>query len=246
MAAVAKRRSASSRNEPRSVSCISCSRTHTVPGIAQSTLCPGCGTSIVLRDFDIQRPCSLPIETRGNVVVGRAGSANSVQLSCHNLDVEGGKIAGKIRCSGDFNFEGNSHVTGGITCRHLHVQLNSDLRSIHPIVAASVYAEGTIAADIQCSGTIVIGPKGLLRGDVLARSVQITPGGSLEGSTQIVNPSHLPKGSKPTLPPALLAERGEEVPNEELAVALPPEPKKGSSIAPLPSSSDSAKQESSP
>ena len=158
-----------------------------VPGFSPSTLCPGCGTSINLRDYEFRRPSGMAIETRGNVVVTKTGSADGVRLCCHNLDVRGGRIAGRIECSGDFNFEGDSSVTGGIWCKNLHVAPNSSLRSIHPIVAESALIDGTTTADIECSGTIVIGPKGLLQGNVIARAFKIVPGGSLEGSTQIVN-----------------------------------------------------------
>jgi len=115
-------------------------------------------------------------------------------LACHNLDIHGGRIAGKIECSGDFNFEGESHVTGGIRCKNMHVQEKSSLASIHPIICESALIEGTTTANIECSGTIVIGPKGLLVGDVVARAFKIMPGGSLEGSTQIANAD--PKASR--------------------------------------------------
>lgn len=151
---------------------------------AQSTACPGCGTTISFEDIAITGHSTRVVQTRGNVHVGREGFLNSTRVTCESAFVEG-RIAGKVTCSGTLRLRGNGICRAQITAKTLIIDRGASLRFPYTLRVSEVVIRGHVEADIECAGTLHIGRHGALEGDIQARAMIVDKGGFYAGDVQV-------------------------------------------------------------
>jgi cytoskeletal protein CcmA (bactofilin family) len=179
----------------RRVVCHKCEHPHEVHSQMPSTVCPACGTTITLQDFEFLGHSTRIIQTRGTVHVGPEGFLNATRLVCGNAFIEG-RVAGRITCSDTLRLRGSGLCRAQITTRTLIVDRNTILRFTSKIHADEIVIRGQVEADVECVGTLHIGRYGGLEGNVQARAMVVDKGGQYAGevqvSTSIIRPEAAP------------------------------------------------------
>jgi len=168
----------------RLIRCPGCETRYQLPSMAKSAMCPSCGESLELQNYEIADCANFTIRTIGDVTIEATGVLQSTQIFCGNLTVKGGKIMGKIDCSGTFHFSGRTTILGSIYCDHFHLAEGSYLATVQPVVCGSAEILGECEATLDCQGKVSIGSEGILRGDSIAGGLAIAPGGQLQGASQ--------------------------------------------------------------
>jgi len=166
--------------EKRSVVCTECHREHQASVSAQASHCLACGAYISLRNYEINENWHRRIQTRGDVHIQKKGSVQGVMIQCHNLIIEG-IFRGSVECSGDVVFLQSTKILGKIACRHLHVPINCELESQHPIHTHSALIEGKLHGSIVATGGVTLDKKALVEGDITAGNIVIKPGAKQNG-----------------------------------------------------------------
>lgn len=176
----------------RRVVCRDCGAVHGVALELEITQCPGCGTSIDLRDIEIARTSTREIITQGSVHVAKNAFLNSTRIICGNLHVEG-RVSGHIECSGTVRLRGRGICRTKIRSKNLIIDRDSHLRFPYTIHVENALIRGVIEADIVCSGTLHIGRHGGLDGDVQARAMTVDKGASFYGAVEVASNRLEPK-----------------------------------------------------
>jgi cytoskeletal protein CcmA (bactofilin family) len=169
----------------KDVECFDCRQKFKVGRSAKSTQCPACGVHICLEDFDINVPSTQSILTRGDVLIRKNGNVSAQQIKCRDLKVYG-MVSAQIECAGDLTLRMSGTVIGEVRCRRLVVEKGSDIQFHNTVYADEVELQARVTGNVHCSGRVVIGPLGLIHGDVTARAVSIEPGGQLDGAMNIL------------------------------------------------------------
>ena len=167
----------------REVTCFSCAEKQTLSTAAQSTMCPGCGAYMDLRDFKITGPFGRSVQTAGDVYVSSRGDVTSSRLMCGSLQLEG-SLRGRIICTGKATLKINGRFNGNLEAAHVIVERKYDLefmRTYHTkIFEVNGKAKGHIVAD-----KVIINKGGVLEGTVFARAITVDKGGIFSGSLNI-------------------------------------------------------------
>lgn len=169
---------------PRRIICHNCAHTHDPQSLTHSTVCPACGTTILLHDVEILAHSTRIVQTRGTVHVGPGGFLNATRMVCGNAFVEG-RIAGKVTCEGTLRLRGSGLCRAKITTQRLIVDRGSSLRFISTLHVGEIVIRGAVEAEVECVGTLHIGRYGGLDGDVQARAMVVDKGGHYAGEVQV-------------------------------------------------------------
>ncbi|TLD68877.1 hypothetical protein FEM03_20610 [Phragmitibacter flavus] len=181
----------------KEIECFDCNHKFKVGRSARQTQCPACSSSICMEDIDINVSSTTPIRTRGDVYVRKMGNVNTSEIKCRDLHVQG-IISARVECTGELTMRTAGTIVGEIHCLRLHVVKGSDIQLVNTIFAEEVEIYARICGNIHCNGPVLIGSGGCVEGDVTARSVNIEPGGHLDGAMNILRPA--PKKAKPKNP----------------------------------------------
>jgi cytoskeletal protein CcmA (bactofilin family) len=169
--------------QQREVTCFSCSEKQTLSTAAQSTMCPGCGAYMDLRDFKISGPFGRSVQTAGDVHVSQRGDVTSSRLMCGTLQLEG-SLRGHIVCTGKATLRINGRFSGNLEAAHVIVDRKFEiefLRTYHTkVFEVSGTARGQIVAE-----KVIINKGGTLEGTVYARAITVDKGGIFSGSLNI-------------------------------------------------------------
>jgi len=165
--------------------CFECGHKFKVSRSSKSANCPTCGSYITLEDVEINMPSTLPIKTRGDVLIRKRGHLSADNLRCKDLRCQG-IIEANIEASGDAIFRTVGTIIGKVQCKRFIVEKGADVVFINEIRAEEVDIQARITGTIFSSGSLVIGAGGNVNGDVTARSISIEPGGELNGAMNIV------------------------------------------------------------
>lgn len=171
--------------EARIVRCYECGREHTTTPGAESAQCPGCGTYISLRDYEITDRTNRRIQTRGDVIVQKNGSFTGSQIQCHHLTVIG-VFSSAADCSGNLTIRSNCKINGPVQCATLHIERGANVEFKSTVEAKRVTIEGEAKGNLTCSGTVTLEKKSKLEGDVTTAALVVRPGAKHHGSIQIV------------------------------------------------------------
>ncbi len=182
-----------SPRELRTVACFECGREQEVTATANSAICPGCKAHISLRNVHVRNESRRKIKTRGDVTIHRNASVQGSNLSCRNLKVMG-TISGNVECTGTASFYSDCEVRGVVSCSILRVRKNVTVRFEHAVNAQEVEIAGDAFGHFFCSEGVTVGEGGVLRGEVIARTIAIDPSGSLQASLRICS-QESPSGS---------------------------------------------------
>lgn len=167
----------------REVTCFTCHHKQTLSKEAQSTMCPGCGAYMDLRDFKIAGPFGRSVQTAGDVHVTAKGDVTSTRLLCGMLYLEG-SVRGSIICTGVATLRFKGRMGGAIDAPHIMVDKKGDVdfpRPVHTkLFEVNGKATGAIVAD-----KVIINKGGWLEGSVHAKAITVDKGGVFAGDLNI-------------------------------------------------------------
>lgn len=166
------------------VRCFRCHHRQWESKFAESTQCGRCNTYIRLDDYNIRQPTDRIIRTRGNIVVQRKGSLIGSDISCRNL-LAMGTISTRLDCSGEARFRCSATIEGHLYCETLIVEKGTIVEFSDGLVTESAEIAGTLRGNVTCAGPVEIHRSGILDGDVNAREVRISEGGTITGEMSI-------------------------------------------------------------
>ena len=176
--------SAEPPREVRTVACFECGQEQEVNASAVSATCAGCNAHISLRNVHVRNDSRQKIKTKGDVTVHHNASLQGSNLCCRNLKVMG-TISGNVECTGNASFHSDCEVRGVLSCAVLRVRKNIVVHFEHAVNAREIEIAGDAFGHFYCSEGVIVGEGGVLRGEVIARTIEIAPAGSLEASLRI-------------------------------------------------------------
>ena len=167
----------------RDVCCFSCGHKQVLSTSAQSTMCPGCGAYIDLRDFKITSPFGRSVQTAGEVHVSARGDVTSTRLMCGSAYIEG-SLRGCILCTGTGRIKIKGRLTGLLQAEHLVVEKGADMEFVRLVRTKMFEVKGKAGARVVAE-KVVIAKGGWLEGTVYARAISVDKGGVFIGDLNI-------------------------------------------------------------
>jgi cytoskeletal protein CcmA (bactofilin family) len=84
------------------------------------------------------------------------------------------------------------HMEGAeIHCRTLTIKAGADVQFLKPVWAQDMVVNGRAQGNVTVQGRLTVGPGGILRGLVAARTVKMEDGGTLEAEARVLNASEI-------------------------------------------------------
>jgi cytoskeletal protein CcmA (bactofilin family)/predicted RNA-binding Zn-ribbon protein involved in translation (DUF1610 family) len=167
----------------REVTCFTCGHQQKLSKEAQSTMCPGCGAYMDLRDFKIAAPFGRSVQTAGDVYVSPKGDVTSTKMMCGVLYLEG-NLRGHAIVTGTATVKVKGRLIGTIDAPHILVEKRSELEFARPVRTKLFEVNGTVRADVHAD-KVVINKGGWLEGSVHARAITVDKGGMFSGDLHI-------------------------------------------------------------
>jgi cytoskeletal protein CcmA (bactofilin family)/predicted RNA-binding Zn-ribbon protein involved in translation (DUF1610 family) len=167
----------------RDVTCFTCGHQQKLSKEAQSTMCPGCGAYMDLRDFKISAPFGRSVQTAGDVFVTSSGDVTSTKMMCGELYLEG-SLRGHAIVTGTATVKVKGRLIGTIDSPHILVEKKSQLEFARPVHTKLFEVSGTVRADVHAD-KVVINKGGWLEGSVHARAITVEKGGIFSGDLEI-------------------------------------------------------------
>ena len=167
----------------REVCCFSCAHKQVLSTSAQSTMCPGCGAYMDLRDFKITSPFGRSVQTAGEVHVAAKGDVTSTRLMCGSALIEG-SLRGCIVCTGTARLKFKSRLTGMLDAPHMLVEKGGDVEFARLVRTKTFEVNGKARARVVAD-KVIVGKTGWLEGTVYARAITVEKGGVFTGDLNI-------------------------------------------------------------
>jgi len=167
----------------REICCFSCGHKQTLSTAAQSTMCPGCGAYIDLRDFKIVSPFGRSVQTAGEVHIAHRGDVTSTRLMCGSALIEG-SLRGCLFCTGNARVKIKGRLTGLLDAHHLTVEKGADMEFARLIRTKLFEVKGKARVRVVAD-KVVIAKGGWLEGTVYARAISVDTGGVFSGDLNI-------------------------------------------------------------
>jgi cytoskeletal protein CcmA (bactofilin family) len=166
------------------IKCYACGARQVVSDIAKSSLCPGCGHYIDLRDHKITTVFSRTIETQGVVTIAARADVSSTKITCREAHVYG-KLRGQLVCTGETHIKQKGKIFGGIESQDLIVEKRSDVEFSRVLKVCNATIHGKAYARIDADGVVNISKTGELEGSIHAKSIIVEKGGKFTGELYI-------------------------------------------------------------
>lgn len=170
--------------EFRRVRCYECARIHETPYLAASTSCPNCNAHIDLYDVLVEKRLMRTVHTRGKLTIKKFGYLNNQLSICGAADIGGG-IAGRLFCDGETKIRTAGRLNCEIGSRRIRIERGADVIVAHPIRVRDMVVRGKLTARVYCTGTLHVLKRGVLRGEIHARSITVDKGGLLHADLNI-------------------------------------------------------------
>lgn len=168
----------------REVSCFECNKTHFVLKEASSTLCPGCGAYIGLKNFDIRENWNRRIQTRGDVTIHKKAVVTGITIRCHHLTVLG-TLTGGVDCSGDFVIQNHGKIMGKVRCKRLIIEQKAQVEFANPVECEDATIDGQVTGNFTCTGKLHLKKKATLHGDIRVGTMAVDEGARHQGNISI-------------------------------------------------------------
>lgn len=165
--------------------CFECDNKFKVGRSSRSANCPSCGAYISLEDVELNMPSTQVIKTRGDVLIRKRGHLTATDLFARDLRCFG-IVSANIHCSGDAIFKSTGTVIGEVHCRKFIVEKGADLQFMNEIHADEIEINAPVKGHFFSKGKLSILGTGAVDGGVTGRSINIEPGGELNGSMNIL------------------------------------------------------------
>lgn len=163
----------------RKINCFDCDTAQVVSTSAKSSLCPGCGAYIDLRDFKITASFSRAIQTQGCVIVTSRGELTSNKIICGSAQVRG-KVLGNLTCTGKLEVKIKGRLAGSLEAQQLVIAKGSELECVRPLKAKKAEIHGKISCRV-IADAVSVSKTGNLEGTVYAKAITVEKGGKFYG-----------------------------------------------------------------
>jgi cytoskeletal protein CcmA (bactofilin family)/predicted RNA-binding Zn-ribbon protein involved in translation (DUF1610 family) len=167
----------------RDVCCFSCGHKQKLSTSAQSTMCPGCGAYMDLRDFKIEGPFGRSVQTAGEVHIAARGDLTSTRLMCGSAFIEG-SLRGCIVCTGTGRLRMKGRLTGLLNAPHMLVEKGADMEFVRQVRTKLFEVRGKVRARVVAD-KVEIAKGGWLEGTVHAHAISVEKGGVFSGDLNI-------------------------------------------------------------
>jgi cytoskeletal protein CcmA (bactofilin family) len=167
----------------RNVTCFSCGHEQVLSTEAQSTMCPGCGAYVDLRDFKISGPFGRSVQTAGEVSISARGDVTSTRLMCGSVSIEG-SLRGCILCTGTAALKMKGRMSGTLEAARVLIERKADVEFVRPLRTKIFELNGKAHADVVAD-KVVINKGGWLEGIVHAKAIVVEKGGIFSGELNI-------------------------------------------------------------
>jgi cytoskeletal protein CcmA (bactofilin family) len=168
------------------VHCHRCSETHEVSSHSQSTICPGCNTSIQFEDVLVSSNVSRPIDTRGKLIIEATGNLNSNFTVCGDATIFG-KMSGTLHSEGTVRLHSVGKLSCRITAKAVIIENGADVDFTHPLETSTLEVFGRASGRFEVGGKVKVGKGGLLEGKFRSRSIVVDSGGSLLAESSVTS-----------------------------------------------------------
>lgn len=172
--------------------CFDCGHKFKVSRSSRSANCPQCGSLISLEDVEVNMATNQAIKTRGDVLIRKRGHLSTDHVICRDIRCQG-IVEANIQAAGDAVFRTVGNIIGEIHCKRFFIEKGADVTFLNLIHAEEADIQSKITGTILCTGPLTIGKDGAVYGDVTARSINIEPGGELNGAMNIVRTQVMPR-----------------------------------------------------
>jgi cytoskeletal protein CcmA (bactofilin family)/predicted RNA-binding Zn-ribbon protein involved in translation (DUF1610 family) len=167
----------------REVCCFSCGHRQKLSTSAQSSMCPGCGAYMDLRDFKIESPFGRSVQTAGEVHIAPRGDVTSTRLMCGSAYVEG-SLRGCIVCTVVGRLRIKGRLTGLLDAPHIIVEKGADMEFARRVRTRHFEVKGKVRAQVFAD-KVEIAKGGWLEGAVHAHAITVDKGGVFTGDLNI-------------------------------------------------------------
>ncbi len=199
----------------REVKCFSCNHAQTLSTTAQSTMCPGCGAYMDLRDFKITGPFGRSVQTAAEVHVSPRGDVTSTRLMCGSAYIEG-SLRGCIVCTGTTTLRFKGRLAGLLDSAHILVEKKGDVEFPRLMKTKLFEVSGKARARIVAD-KVKINKGGWLEGSIWARAITVEHGGVFTGDLNIgADQSNIPDEPPPETDRSLARFEDDESPSFQM------------------------------
>lgn len=172
------------QEKEREVHCFECERVHSTSSEASSTLCPGCGAYIALKNYEIHSNWNRRIQTRGDVIIHKKASVTGITIHCHHLTTLG-DFTGGVDCSGDFTIRSHGKIMGRVRCKRLVIEKKAQVEFANTVHCEDAIIDGNVTGHFECSGKLALQKKATLTGDIKVATMAVEEGARHHGSISI-------------------------------------------------------------
>ncbi len=165
--------------------CFECGNKFKVGRSSRSANCPSCSAYISMEDVELNMPSTQAIKTRGDVLIRKRGQVTAAHLFARDLRCFG-LISANTHCSGDAIFKTTGTIIGEVRCRKFIVEKGSEIEFMNEVHAEEIEINAPVKGHFFSKGKLSILASGAVDGSVTGRSINIEPGGELNGSMNIV------------------------------------------------------------
>lgn len=181
--------------QKRSVHCHRCGADHSADPHAATTTCPSCGTVISFSNIVVSKHRSMPVDTRGDLLIEKKGYLYSGLSVCKNALIYGG-VHGALVCEGRLVMHTSGLQAVRIDAAEILVPGGTFWECPFPIHATDLTVRGRLKASVVVSGKLSLLRGGMIEGTVYARSIQVDRGAHLLGKLHITTAPQ-PEQNKP-------------------------------------------------
>lgn len=190
----------------RWVTCFECGYHQRVSIHAFSTICPGCGSYMALRDIEVTSVFSRAVKTRGKITVHSGGELKCSKVMAHEITVEGVAFS-DFDCSGVVHVKAGGVLGGQLRCAHLIVARGGNIDRVRLVEAREISIDARANMKELRALKINVGPHGHIEGNIRVEAFNVEEGGHFSGDLRIgpvPERERLTQGAWLAQPPPLL------------------------------------------
>lgn len=179
----------------RTINCFDCHTLLEVAGTAISTICHTCSRHIDLNDYTISVISGRSLETKGALYLTEKGSLTAEKITVSYAQIKGRLKVKFLKCEGIVELYPTAIVDGDIFAKELKVMADARFTIAQQVEVDAAEIMGTVRGKLICHGKVKIEKNGFFEGDLIAKAIDMAPGGTLRGPMRINNAPELEKPS---------------------------------------------------
>jgi cytoskeletal protein CcmA (bactofilin family) len=174
--------------EQRRIRCFQCGTELEAPRAAASTMCKRCSGYVDLSDYRITQTMSKNYRTHGWVVVEEKGFLLNTDTLAGEAVIKG-RVIGKLVAQGSLEIHSTATIQGQFSAGRIIIPAGHHFRWAEPLNAAGFELAGELAANLVCSGKVMLKSTARLFGDVEAAALVVESGAVFVGRAKVGQPT---------------------------------------------------------